>query len=228
MGPLIAFGSSLAADPPPVRPAGIDMLIECNCCEAVVDGKLLAEHESYNERDDPSPFTAYLLECPRCKGPLLAGSYAHEDDPPSRYWPSPRKYFSWYIPDIIRASLEEAEKCFQAGAYLSCAVMSGRSLEGICRQFKTKSQYLGGGLQELKQRGVIDARLFEWSEALKVTRNAAAHATAEVVSKEDARDLLDLVTAICEYVFVLTVKFNEFQKRRATPKPPKASKSGPA
>ena len=191
------------------------MLVECNKCEAVVDAIVLREHESYDPDDYPSPFTAFFLECPKCKGPLLAGQYAHDDTAPDRIWPSPRKYFSEYIPDSVRTSLEEAEKCFQVGAFLACAVMSGRSLEGICRHFKTKSQYLGGGLQELKDRGIIDARIFEWSEALKTTRNAAAHATDETVSKQDARDLLDFVTAIGEYVFVLTERFESFQKRRA-------------
>lgn len=66
----------------------------------------------------------------------------------------------------------------------------------------------------MRERNVIDARLFEWSEALQSARNAAAHATGANVSKEDARDLLDLVTAICEYVFVLTERFGEFMRRR--------------
>jgi hypothetical protein len=191
------------------------MLIECYKCEAVVDGRMIAQHESYDPQDDPDVFRVYLLECPRCKTSLFAGDYEFEDGPPCRLWPSPRKSVSSYIPPEIRVSLREADKCYRAGALLACAVMCGRSLEGVCKHFKVKSRQLHGGLKELKERGVIDARLFEWSEALRGARNAAAHATDEKVSKEDARDLLDLVTAICDYVFVFSERFSDFMRRRA-------------
>jgi hypothetical protein len=117
----------------------------------------------------------------------------------------------------------EAERCFDARAFVACAVMCGRTLEGICRHFKTQSSYLAQGLKELKERQLIDARLFDWSEALRAARNASAHATDETVSKEDARDLLDLVHAVCEYVFVLSSKFEAFMTRKSlkAAKPPK-------
>lgn len=190
------------------------MLVDCHQCEAVVDARMIAQHEACDP-EDPCSFQVHLLECPRCKTTLVAGQYEYEEGLPARLWPAPRVSVSWYIPQETRRSLEEAEKCYRAGAFLACAVMCGRTLEGICRHFKVKSRYLHGGLKELREQNVIDARLFEWSEALQSARNAAAHATDEIVSKEDARDLLSLANAICEYVFVLTEKFNDFKRRRS-------------
>jgi hypothetical protein len=92
--------------------------------------------------------------------------------------------------------------------------MCGRSLEGVCRHYQTKSRYLGGGLKELRERELIDGRLFQWAEELQKSRNLSAHATGEKVSKQDARDLLDFTNAICDYLFVLTAKFEAFMKRR--------------
>jgi hypothetical protein len=97
------------------------MLIECYKCEAVVDGALIAQHNSYDPEDDPDVFRVYLLECPRCKTSLFAGDYEFEDGPPCRLWPSPRKSVSSYIPPEIRVSLREADKCYRAGAFLACA-----------------------------------------------------------------------------------------------------------
>jgi hypothetical protein len=111
--------------------------------------------------------------------------------------------------------MEEANKCFKAGAYSACAVMCGRALEGICRHYKTKSEYLAGGLKELLDQGVIDGRLFKWSEALRTLRNVGAHATGGNVSKDDARDLVLFANAICEYVFVLSAQFDEFIERES-------------
>lgn len=92
--------------------------------------------------------------------------------------------------------------------------MCGRTIEGVCKHHDSKTRNLAGGLKKLKDDGIIDARLYNWGEALRSHRNLGAHATTEKVSKEDARDLLDFSIAICEYVFVLNEKFNRFQARQ--------------
>lgn len=93
---------------------------------------------------------------------------------------------------------------------LQCPVVH---LKWVCRHFKTKSKYLGRGLEELKQKEVIDKRLLEWGKVLQEHRNIAAHAGDEKINPQDAMDLIDFVIAICEYVFVLTEKFEKFMER---------------
>ena len=91
--------------------------------------------------------------------------------------------------------------------------MCGRTIEGVCSHHKTKSKTLAGGLKELRKNGIIDERLFEWGDELRNHRNIGAHATVKKISKEDAQDLLDFSSTICEYVFVLNEKFNRFKER---------------
>jgi len=196
------------------------MLIECNYCESKVDGKIIAEHESYSS-DDPFPFKASLLECPVCKNPILAGQELIQEGPkefewstPNRLWPEPEKYLHWHLPELVRDSLEEARKCYKGKAYSACAVMCGRVLESICSEYKTKNKFLAGGLKELLNKQIIDKRIFEWGEALRQHRNIGAHATRKKIFKEDANDLLDFANAICDYVFVLSGKFKDFMKRK--------------
>ncbi|WP_425522930.1 DUF4145 domain-containing protein [Xanthomonas hortorum] len=74
----------------------------------------------------------------------------------------------------MRNSIDEAEKCMQSGAHLAATAMCGRSLEAICRYYNTKDSYLGGGLKELRDKGVIDSRLYQWSEELREGLNNAA------------------------------------------------------
>ena len=194
------------------------MIVECSYCQARIDAQVIAEHVDPFDEFTGLRYRVTLLSCPTCKNSLVAGQYekvgGQEWDSPTRVWPSPDRHFSWFIPPIVRSSLEEANKCYKAIAYSACAVMCGRALEGICRHYKTKSNYLGGGLKELLEQGVIDGRLFKWSEALQASRNIGAHATGEVVSQDDAGDVLDFANAICEYVFVLSAKFDEFMKRK--------------
>lgn len=196
------------------------MIIECSYCEAAVDATVLAQHKDPIDPDEPMAFRASFLVCPRCGNALLGGEDLDSDEPPFRLWPQPKKYYSPQIPVITRESLDEANACFKARAYSACAVMCGRSIEGICRHFKTKAPYLGAGLKELRERGVIDGRLMEWAQELQKSRNLGAHASEEKVSRQDANDLLDFTNAICEYTFVLAAKFERFMKRRKGPTKP--------
>lgn len=205
------------------------MIIECPKCESNVNANPICDLEF-----DDTYFEQYkvtLLQCPVCNSPLLAiqdldynlTSESVSWGQPSRAWPTPPKTESFQIPDLVRESLVEARKCFHAKAFSACAVMCGRALEATCKHFNTKSPNLSRGLAELKEKGVIDARLFQWATELKTLRNIGAHVSTQQISKQDASDLLDFLNAICEYVFVLSSKFEQFTKRRNAPpdqKPP--------
>ncbi|GJM22833.1 MAG: hypothetical protein DHS20C15_27480 [Planctomycetota bacterium] len=126
---------------------------------------------------------------------------------PTRIWPDPDKYVPWDVPEIVRASLEEARKCFRAGAFAACAVMCGRTVESICVHYNAPGDSLNKRLAALREREVIDARLFDWSKALWQVRNTGAHPSGEMVQAEDAQDLFNFAHAITEYVFILHSKY---------------------
>ena len=195
------------------------VLIECPDCESKVSAKVLAERD-YPPGDEYDPFTISFLECPVCSQAMVAHSEPIQLDvnewgmsKPSRLWPKPKKSLDWSIPSSVAKSIEDAQKCFGAQAYSACAVMCGRALEALCKEHGTKDWQLAKSLQELRDKGVIDGRIFEWGESLRDRRNIGAHASDEDVSKEDASDVLDFTMAICEYVYVLTEKYTAFKTR---------------
>jgi hypothetical protein len=175
-------------------------------------------------------YVVTLAKCPSCADPIVAyeenlgieqgttGLMQQTWSRPSRLWPSPILSLSGSIPQAIRDSMEEASTCLQAGAYTAAVAMIGRALEGMCRHYQTRSQYLGGGLPELHERGIIDHRLYEWGKELRLYRNTAAHADPEVISRDEAQDLMEFATAILGYVFVLSDKFDDFLQRKSTKK----------
>ena len=192
------------------------MLIECHQCKARVDATVIGMHEEKEIFDNRT----YLLACPSCKTALVGFTEESiRNDKPywpdlTRVYPRPRRLLGSSIPTIVRQSIDEAERCMQAGAHLASAAMCGRALEAVCRHFGTKDTYLGKGIQELKDKGIIDNRLLEWSEELRDARNNAAHATDAAVSPQDAEDLLTFTYAIIDYVFLLALKFQRFKKRQ--------------
>ena len=72
---------------------------------------------------------------------------------------------------------------------------------------------LGEGIRQLKEKGLIDHRLYDWSQQLHAFRNLAAHASDEPISRDDAEDLQSFVYAIIEYIYDLTDRYTEFMER---------------
>jgi len=164
------------------------------------------------------------------------GLTAEYDDwsDPIRVFPNPPKTFSSHIPKVVRASITEAQKCIHAGANTAACVMLRRTMEAICidilsplREQETseakargevpkKSRrplMLGEGLSELYERKIIDDRLFNWGRQIQVVGNKSAHAVDIDISRQDSTDLMSFVTALIEYIFDLTLRYNQFLER---------------
>ena len=196
------------------------MIIECPHCSAFVDGKVLCEKE-WGSDDNGDPRKVVLIECPTCDSALLgfteiAPNADGEWDwcRPTRLWPKPAARLSRNIPREVRNSLKDARKCFDSEVYSASAVMAGRAIEALCKN-KVGAKTLAKGLEKMKAQGLIDEKIFHWAEALRKERNLGAHASGIDVSKEDEQDVLDFATAICEYVYVLAAKYDDYINRKS-------------
>ena len=201
------------------------MLIDCPYCKSKVKASVEGEREHFDPREDQFPYRVQVGGCPSCHQTLVGVSeqVPTEDDfgdvediwsAVTRVWPLPKRVLAWHVPEIVKTSVDEADRCFQSGAFTASVVMCGRALEGVCVDKGIKAT-LQAGLQELVKQKIIDQRLYEWGEELRKVRNLGAHATPEKVSREDASDVLDFLHAIADYIYVLNRKFEEFRLRRA-------------
>jgi hypothetical protein len=211
-------------------------IVDCPYCKA----KVGASEEACVARsgvDDEEPFAVRISvgECPRCQTLLVGrsdqvhfeGIDSDEDEWSDivRIYPKPSKVFSSYrIPRIVRSSLDEADRSMQSGANFAACAMFGRALEAVCRdKLLTKEErkagkkiMLAAGIKQLKDKHIIDARLFDWSQELHAFRNAAAHPDEDSdISREDAEDLQVFAYAIIEYIYDLAERYEEFKERAA-------------
>jgi hypothetical protein len=199
------------------------MLIECPTCRAHVDAPERGRMSRYIEDADTGQkggLLYALYECPRCDGPLLSRFELIGPENDERWGRMERLYpvhpladcLPW-MPDTIAHALSEAHRCLYGQAYSASVIMSVQAIEGICRQFEAKSDKLFLALKELREREIIDKKLYEWADELRKHRNFAAHATGTKFTERDAKDIFDFARTICEYVFVLTVRFARFKRR---------------
>lgn len=204
---------------------GATFPLVCPHCEKPTLATVISEAAGQNEYEPP--FLAELARCGTCHNPFLMLEEDFGDGwdgEPIVVWPRQQRPLSFQIPEALRLEHEEARRCFSSKAYTATAVMVRRTLEGVCID---QGMSNSGGrpkplfkmLEQLKDDGKIEGRLFEWSQELRVLGNQGAHFTGTAVTREDALDGLALAEALLDYLYVLSAQFEAFKRRRGKPKP---------
>jgi hypothetical protein len=219
------------------QPGNQTFVVDCHRCKAKVAAAEVARADRGGwEEDAGEPWGERILLgiCPGCKSILVGQAtqlgFAEYDNPVdlwsdvTRVFPKPPKIFSsWRIPKTVTDSLVEADRSLQANANIAACVMFGRALEALCRdillegdgkdQKKPKKVMLSSGISQLRDKKIIDDRLYDWSQQLAAFRNLAAHPEDISISRNDAEDLQTFVYAIVEYVYDLADRYQEFTER---------------
>jgi len=193
------------------------MLLECKHCLATVDAAVLATHDDQDREEPPGRWS--FCVCPRCNLPMLAVvcDYGDGFDEESRsrvYPPVERRQLGSAVPPAIQNAFKEAVLCFDAKAYTASAIMCRKTLEGLCDAHGARTGNLAKRLAKLQSDGIIEKRLFEWAEALRILGNEAAHGVNSRTSRQDCGDILEFTEALAQYVFTYRDKFEKFNQRR--------------
>ena len=190
------------------------MIANCPYCKAVVQA---VELETHYVHDEYAPTVRYKFgKCPSCDTAILT---AADEEEHNRYgqerqlYPTLDVHVPENLPPTVRTAYIEAQTCFRASAYSASAIMCRKTMENVCVAHSVSERNLAKSLQQLRDAGHIDARLFEWAEMLRIAGNEAAHG-AEPVSADDARDMLDFTAALVEYLFTFRDRFDAFKRRR--------------
>jgi len=200
------------------------MLVECPNCEAFVDGEYTADYTDYEAASDMTGKYTFL-KCPRCSRPFImlqvddGSGFDSAWSEPSRLYPPIEMGIITAIPSSLRLAYEEARSCFRAKAYTATAIMCRKTLEGIADENKISARNLAIALKEMKDNGIIENRLYDWADALRISGNEAAHGVNSKISRQDAKDILEFTHALLEYVFTFQEKFEQFKNRQINSKP---------
>jgi hypothetical protein len=197
------------------------MIIECSECRQYVEARETGSYWRHFEgREASCRYT--LLACTVCSSPILVrqtnvGNMAEGDkwDTPFVVFPQTDVRVNPNAPRDIRAAFEEACACYRSRSYTASAIMCRKTIEGVCAGHGVNERNLSASLKKMKEVGLIDDRLFDWSDALRIVGNEAAHGVGVSITQLDARDTLEFTNAILDYLFSYRDRFEQFKKRRA-------------
>jgi len=198
------------------------MIVECEVCNAYVETTPHGNFERLSDDSGPSILFS-LLQCNKCQSPILIeqdniGNLAEGDiwDSPRRIFPTSKYRPNPNAPKNIQIAFDEAYTCFRNRAYTAAAILCRKTLEGISKANNVNERNLMASLRKMKDDGLIDERLFEWSDALRHAGNEAAHDVDITVSQADATDIIEFTNAILDYLFSYRDRFDKFKARRAS------------
>ena len=200
-----------------------------NCHQRVIPDEQGDEYEPFPflREGDSLPRWRYIFaSCEICWQALVVRKSMEGDEKRKPtvevLWPTPERVLSDAVPESLRQEHAEARACFNARAYTATVVMVRRTLEGVCSDHEVTKKPLYAALEEMRSSGLIEGRLFEWAQELRVLGNDAAHFTGRVVSSQDAEDALSLAEALMDYMYVFSAQFDKFRMRRSAQPPDEA------
>ena len=195
------------------------IVADCPYCEAAVAAEVLKTLNTVDP-EEGLPYLYAFLKCPKCGFPLVTvqEDYGGGWETATRVFPPQTKGLGYAVPNPISRAFDEARTCFGAKAYTATAIMCRKTAEGLCEEQRAKGRTFAAKLQNLKDEEIIEKRLFEWADELRLSGNEAAHKVEVTITKEDATDLLEFTRALMEYVYTFGKKFDAFKDRRAASK----------
>jgi len=117
------------------------------------------------------------------------------------WWPLPENNLSTDIPEDISSIYGEATTAFYASAYRASAIMLRSTLEAITVYFGETTGALAKRLEHLREQNVLLPVLFDWSKEVRLLGNQSTHNPADLISKDDAKQLLDFIRELMKYLF---------------------------
>jgi hypothetical protein len=172
-------------------------------------------------------YITILAKCKECRGAVILGR-DNEEPNNSIYgiWPtedlqtagrrSPPAWVSLVeiVPSAILSEFKEATRCFSVEAFTASVVMVRRVLEGVCDDLGVASRTLADSLQNAQKKGLIDGRLGDWAQTLRIIGNDGAHFTGRAVDKHDAEESLALCEEVLRYMYATPARVSRLRARR--------------
>lgn len=92
--------------------------------------------------------------------------------------------------------------------------MCRKVTEGVCVAHDVIEHTLSRSLKTLVDRGILESRMLEWADHLRLYGNDAAHDVNMQITQKEAEDLIDFTRALVEYVFTYRKRFEGFKQSR--------------
>lgn len=138
------------------------------------------------------------------------------------WWPLVGASLHEAIPEAIRSTYNEAVLALSANCPRAAAVMARRTLEAVAVDKGEANGTLAQRVNALSDKGLLHPSLSEWVKEVRLVGNVGAHYDPmDTVSAGDARQLIDFIRELLNYLYVLPWELDA--RRQAKDQPQQSS-----
>jgi len=192
--------------------SGRDLSIYCPYCHRYTSvDRVRVEVDCYEKKRYVDAFWRnwWMGVCNCCNNPVLILGYGDRIYPTPLPSPTDKN-----IPEAIRNDLDEAKMCFSVSAWRGAAVMARRAIQSAAIEKGATKSRLVDQIEELKNKGLITVDLKEWADVVRWVGNDAAHPGNDNVTRDDAKDILDLAEQFLHVLYVTPALAKARKKKR--------------
>lgn len=160
------------------------------------------------------------LECGNCKGYVMVlwsvNEYSADlHDYRVLPWPLRFEKFPDHWPEEVGRYWLQAKRSLRDENWDAAALMARSSLQIALRKNQAKGDSLKKEIQDLASKGVLPPIMKEWSDTVREIGNESAHPKPGQPSTDprDARDIVEFLDFLLEYLYALPHRINEYRKR---------------
>lgn len=125
------------------------------------------------------------------------------------WWPLLGSKLHNAVPASIAEAFNEAALALSANCPRAAAVMARRTLEAIAEDQGQASGTLADKLKAMANKGLLHPTLAEWAKEVRLVGNAGAHYDPiNVVSADDARQLVEFIRELSKFIYELPYELN--------------------
>ncbi len=164
----------------------------------------------------------YFSLCPKCHSVFLSkeefceviGEYSSVTSPLIKLYPFDTEMKTDGVPEKVLKSYLDAVKAYKAALIEPSLIMCRKCIEAICYENHASGRNLKERIFFLKEKEIIDTKLYTWAEMLRIVGNDAAHEFDIEFTMEDVRDTVEFTKSFIEYHYILSTRFTQFKARR--------------
>lgn len=188
--------------------------------EYVYGGPIFNEMGEQVDQEMGEKFIWTMLSCPVCHKTTFHQSYNNEsmrdyngelfyED--AVLYPENKLNFQG-VPQGIKAALESAIKVKNIDTEL-CVMALRRVLEQICIEKKGEGETLEKKIEDLISKNILPGGFNEACKVIRQLGNKAAHSSESRFYIPEVEELIYLLKAIVEYLYIISQRINKIEER---------------
>lgn len=175
----------------------------------------------------PFPKNTYrLVQCTRCNGLMLLVLQEQHEGNEIRHlvvdtFPAQRAAAPDGTPADVGQDFCDALEAFNKGLWKPSVMSARAALQGAMRERGAKGSNLREEIDDLADRGAITSDMKDWAHEVRLSGNIANHPKpGQVVTREEAEEILDFAEDLFTYMYTLPKKVADRRAKFAPPESP--------